>query len=101
MIPQHISNIIYELQKATNYELNDEIEKTVSNWYAKFIKNKFVCPVCNGNGYTIEPIMKEDLFSGYPYEDGTQKVSCKVCKGNGWTKKKLKPITKIVGWDEI
>ena len=101
MIPQHITNIIGELQKATNYELNDEIEKTVSNWYSKFIKNKFVCPVCNGNGYTIEKIMKEDPFSGWPYEAGTQKVSCKVCKGNGWTKKKLKPITKIVGYEKI
>lgn len=64
MIPQHISNIIGELQKATNYELNEEIEKTVSNWYSKFIKNKFICPVCNGNGYKVETITKEDPFSG-------------------------------------
>lgn len=99
-IPQHISNIIQEIQKATNYEMNDEIEKTVSNWYDKFIKNKFVCPVCNGNGYKIETITKQDPYSGWPYEAGTQKVTCKVCDGNGWTKKKLKPVTEIVDWVE-
>jgi len=100
MIPQHISNIIQELQKATNYEMNSEIEKTVSGWYAKFIKNKFTCPVCDGNGYKIETITKYDPFSGWPYDDGTQKVTCKVCDGKGWTEKKLKPVTKIVDWIE-
>ena len=100
MIPQHISNIIQELQKATNYEMNSEIEKAISGWYAKFSKNKFTCPVCNGNGYKIETITKYDPFSGWPYDDGTQKVTCKVCDGKGWTEKKLKPVTKIVDWVE-
>lgn len=100
MIPQRISNIIRELQNATNNEMNGEIEKTISGWYANFIKNKFTCPVCDGNGYKIETITKQDPFSGWPYEAGTRKVECKICNGKGWTDKKLKPVTKIVDWVE-
>jgi hypothetical protein len=67
----------------------------------------YVCPNCNGAGHTLEK------YSTYPngYPDsghvdwekegyvGYRKIDCKVCDREGYTSKKLKPITKVIGYE--
>lgn len=66
------------------------------------------CPACNGKGYTEEKYSKYPGgypdsgsvdWEKYPEYVGWRNVDCKVCDRKGYTSKKLKPITKIVGYE--
>ncbi len=54
-----------------------------------------VCPKCNGRG-SVEVIKAGEW--GYTPDTIKDEV-CDVCNGKGYTLKKLKPVTKIVGYE--
>lgn len=88
------------------YGPNTTLKEAIIKYQDEHYKGKFVCPKCNGNGYTVTeynayPSGLPD--SGWVYKPGYDYEECDLCNGKGYTEKeyKAKTETKIIGYEEV